>query len=298
MPVGAQTPIPLVLPSRYVTSAAHRPAMSLSTAVDFMADAGFNGMDLSLDMIPMHDDALPCVLSACRRRAAARGLSLPLCHLPFYMPSPDDASAMAAFAAQQRFALRCAADIGIPTAVIHPIVRHESTCSALTWRQENLAYLTPLRELAASLGVTLAIENMVGRSYAEAPGEQVFGSLPAHLLALAEDLDTGLCWDFGHAHLTGLSAAEGLDTLGTRLCALHIHDNDGCSDSHLLPGQGTIDWEEAMAGLAANRYFARGGCLELELKASHLPLSVRPAHAEQARAAARRLLRQLSTYRT
>jgi sugar phosphate isomerase/epimerase len=30
------------------------------------------------------------------------------------------------------------------------------------------------------------------------------------------------------------------------VCSTHVHDNDKLHDSHLWPGQGTVDWKEAM----------------------------------------------------
>jgi sugar phosphate isomerase/epimerase len=40
--------------------------------------------------------------------------------------------------------------------------------------------------------------------------------------------------------------AEGFTTLKNHICSTHIHDNDGVNDSHLWPGNGTIDWKGTM----------------------------------------------------
>ena len=222
---------------------------------------------------------------------------MPACHLPFYMPSPDDANAMRRFTGEQTAALRTAAGLGVRIAVIHPIVRHGSRQSPAggtgedAWLRENIACLTPLRELAARTGVTLAVENMAGRPDPDAPGETVYGTRAAHIAALADALDCGICWDFGHAHITGAdSPGVSLAAVGRRLALVHIHDNDGMTDSHALPGEGSIDWDAAMAGLRAVGYT---GCMDMELKSSDLPddRQLRALHAAQALAAARRLCR-------
>ena len=33
---------------------------------------------------------------------------------------------------------------------------------------------------------------------------------------------------------------------GDKLIALHLHDNDGISDQHLLPFDGTVNWKNIM----------------------------------------------------
>jgi sugar phosphate isomerase/epimerase len=58
------------------------------------------------------------------------------------------------------------------------------------------------------------------------------------------DLDlgpTGICLDFGHAHILG-GAAEAAETLSGHVITTHVHDNDGREDVHLAPFDGSIDW--------------------------------------------------------
>lgn len=289
----AETPI--LIPTRYYGYRSDGGRFSLSAMADFAADCGFAGADLSLDIYDVTDDGLPGMLYAFRERLAVRGLILPSCHLPFYMPSPDDATAMTRFSRTQAAALRAAARLGIGNAVIHPILRHGSRMVGASgdpqaaWLGENIRYLTPLRELAGQLNITLAVENMVGIPLPEARGEIVYGSRAAHILALAEALDCGICWDFGHAHITGAdSPAESLLAVGDRLAVLHIHDNDGKTDSHLIPGEGTVDWTDVSRGLS---YLSGVRCTVLELKTSDLPAdrAVREAHAARALCAARKI---------
>ena len=42
------------------------------------------------------------------------------------------------------------------------------------------------------------------------------------------------------------SVSQGFEILRSHICSTHVHDNDKNKDSHLWPGQGTIDWKEAM----------------------------------------------------
>jgi len=42
------------------------------------------------------------------------------------------------------------------------------------------------------------------------------------------------------------SVSQGFEILRNHICSTHVHDNDRNKDSHLWPGQGTIDWKEAI----------------------------------------------------
>ena len=291
----------ITAPTRYHAYTAGGPKYSLSAAADFLADAGFDGVDLSLDELePDGDEILRTVLYGFGNRAAARGLAIPMCHLPFFMPDPDSETAMARFAGEIMAGLRMAAMLKIPDAVIHPIVRHESRRCRTLWLSENMRFLVPIRDLAGKLGITLCIENMTGKPYAAHPSEAVWGSTAADILELAEGLDAMVCWDFGHANLTGLCQSVQLEVLRGRVRCLHVHDNDGARDTHRIPFDcpehtplgGAVDWEDAAEGLRLCEFFAASNrCLNLELKSSDLPpdRSARLAHAARAIHAAKKL---------
>ena len=298
---GSGERVRITVPTRYHAYTANGSKYSYAAAADFLADAGFWGVDLSLDQLePDGDDSLRSVLYSFGSRAAARGLSIPMCHLPFFMPSPDDAAAMARFSREIQSGLRMAAMLKIPDAVIHPIVRHESRRDRNFWLAENVSFLTPIRDLAGKLGITLCIENMTGKHYATHPSEAVFGSTAADILELAERLDAMVCWDFGHANITGLCQSVELEKLRGRVRCLHIHDNDGVNDSHRIPFEcpestplgGCVDWEDAAEGLRLCDFLTTSNrCINLELKSSDLPAdrSVRLSHAARAVYAAKKL---------
>ena len=291
----------ITVPSRYYAYASNGSKYSLSATADFLADAGFDGVDLSLDELePDGDDIFRSVLYSFGNRAAARGLTIPMCHLPFFMPSPDDGAAMTRFSREIQAGLRMAAMLKIPDAVIHPIVRHESRRDRNFWMNENVTFLTPIRELAGKLGITLCIENMTGKPYATHPSEAVFGSTAADILELSERLDAMVCWDFGHANITGLCQSVELEKLRGRVRCLHIHDNDGVQDNHRIPFEcpastplgGCVDWEDAAEGLRLCDFLTTSNrCINLELKSSDLPAdrSVRLSHAARAVYAAKKL---------
>ena len=293
--------VPVVVPTRYYAYASDGKKFSTAAMVEFISACGFDGMDVSFDLYtdlgnPLcYEDDIYSLLSSLGNMANKKGLSLPSCHLPFYMPSPDDTSAMKPYLRSLREGILAAAYLHIPVAVIHPIVRHSSLCNYVKWREENIAYLSPLRELAETKGVTLAIENMTGIPYPNKPKELVFGSRAKDIRLLADKLDCGICWDTGHAHLTGLCQSAELHTVGERLRMLHIHDNDAQNDAHLIPmtaTEGGVDFADFAQGLSAVGFGSMAWrCLNLEIKTSHLPsdTQVRAAYAAKTWVAAKRL---------
>lgn len=70
--------------------------------------------------------------------------------------------------------------------------------------------------------------------------------------ALNEDFGQevlGICLDCGQANVAHLDIPKEIEKIGRRLQVVHIHDNDGSFDQHLLPFEGNIDWNCVMGAL-------------------------------------------------
>jgi len=140
--------------------------------------------------------------------------------------------------------------------------------------------LEHLRIFAKERGVTLLLEN--------APGEVNTPVRLVEFLDYTHLRNVGVCFDAGHAHLAG-SAREAFGILRERVASIHLHDNRGEKDDHLLPfegGEGGIDWLGLMQDLSAAK--ASDGeipCAFLELL-DHGP---DPARLKRAMDVARRL---------
>jgi len=99
-----------------------------------------------------------------------------------------------------------------------------------------------LRAFAKPLGVSILLENIPNEL--SSPGRLV------ELIRGAHFDDVGVCFDVGHAHMMS-SVSEGFEILRSYIRSTHVHDNDKNKDSHLWPGQGTINWKEAVELLRA-----------------------------------------------
>jgi len=101
--------------------------------------------------------------------------------------------------------------------------------------------LDELKVFAAQRGVEVLLENT--------PNELSTGSRLNDFLAQTH-LNLHFCFDIGHAHMARGVESE-FELMKERIRSTHLHDNDGRDDSHLYPGQGTIDWARGMRLLAS-----------------------------------------------
>ena len=149
-------------------------------------------------------------------------------------------------------AIECTAIAGGKFCVIHP-----DNCSGF---EENVALYKRLLPFAKECGVKIATENtfrvdVKSGKFLPACTSDHEGFL--RLLELVDDPFLVACLDIGHAELDGLSttACDMIRALGReRLACLHIHDNDRCHDSHLLPFTMQIEWEPIAVALAEIGY--------------------------------------------
>jgi len=110
--------------------------------------------------------------------------------------------------------------------------------------------VTRLRRMidkAEQLEVNIAVENQCAPEKNERAME---------ILEMFDSPRFGMCYDSGHGN-TFKSIGTGKEMLrrfGHKLMALHLHDNDGSGDQHLLPFDGTVDWPSLMRQVEALGY--------------------------------------------
>ncbi len=130
--------------------------------------------------------------------------------------------------------------------------------------QKMYADLTPTAE---RFGVYLTLESFgsCGKGY----------DLFAHHQAMRNEFDAiktknkAFCLDSGHTHCAAgcgcLSVEDYIRFFGNRIQMLHLHDNNGCSDQHGIPGYGSINWPavfQALDEIGYNGFYN----FELELR--------------------------------
>lgn len=121
-------------------------------------------------------------------------------------------------------------------------------------REDGLARLKEslweIAQFAARLGIQVAIE----------PADRYETDL---LNTCRETLDLiretgidnlGVLLDNGHAQVVGESAVEAIEMLGDRLYHVHVDDNNGERDQHLVPGDGTFTFPPLIEALRSAGY--------------------------------------------
>jgi sugar phosphate isomerase/epimerase len=94
-----------------------------------------------------------------------------------------------------------------------------------------------LRAFAKPLGVRILLENI--------PNDLSTPDRLMEMIQTAHFDDVGICFDFGHANMMG-SISESFEIVRQQVRSTHVHDNNKVQDSHLWPGEGNINWKEAM----------------------------------------------------
>jgi len=123
------------------------------------------------------------------------------------------------------------------------LVLHLGTPASMTNADDNhraaaTRSLDEICQLAEPLGVRVAVEVIPNR-LSDA------SSLVSILESELEGSRTGICLDFGHAHLMG-DVADAVETVAEHIVTTHVHDNHGRDDEHLVPYRGSIDWDQAL----------------------------------------------------
>lgn len=220
-------------------------------AVELCGNAGFDAWDFS--MFDMHKMLLLPIPGKKKLNAAKylrlasqlkkigldNGIVCNQSHAPFPVRLPAVRSVL-------KLAIECTAEAGGKICIIHP----DNNKSA----EENSEMFLELLPFAKQCGVKIATENMWNwnvvknrSSFAAcATGED----FKKHIDIVNDEYFVA-CLDLGHAEMEGSGdgAPEMIRTLGHRLQALHIHDNDRIHDSHQIPFSMDIDFEAVVRAL-------------------------------------------------
>ena len=206
-------------------------------------------VDTETPLFAQNSTGFERILSDIRRDAAQAGIEIYQAHGPWRWPPQDSTPEERAerFEKMSRSILGCQI-LGCPNFIIHPIMPFgdwQDPDPRALWEM-NLEFFSRLCEVALAHNVTVCFENM--------PMLALSLSTPEQILRFVKEIDSPamrVCLDTGHCAVFGQSPADAVRLLGKEyLRAMHVHDNDGRADRHMLPGEGVIDWEAFALALA------------------------------------------------
>lgn len=217
-------------------------------AIKVCAACGFDAIDLYLKhVIRLSENELDRWIDEMQSAIAECGVSVSQCHLFF---GPTDRDHLVEHESRVARSMQIADRMGVPWGVIHGY--HYNNLFGVSKEENirmNVEMFQRLQERVQPKMVGLAFENIMNSDFASADT----------LVSLCEEASPygkiGVCWDTGHAHLSaGVNQADSIRRLGAHLKCLHIHDNHGVTDEHILPMMGTIEWRSIMAALREINY--------------------------------------------
>jgi sugar phosphate isomerase/epimerase len=142
--------------------------------------------------------------------------------------------------------IRVCADFGIPSVVLHLSRGNMPPPMGPV----GLNRFKELVDLAEKRGISIAFENLRRPDYLD----YIFENISSPRI--------GVCYDSGHNHCF-TPKRRILTEFRDKIIATHLHDYDGTKDAHMLPFDGTIDWNFVKDNLNLARLNGTL-CLEVE----------------------------------
>jgi len=211
-------------------------------------EAGFSNIDLSLYTVRENDELL---LSDNWRDTAVEiksyaddnGISFVQCHGPNVNPLRSEKDFFDSLTLTVR-SLEVCALLGIPNIVMHP--GWDKQASKEEFHERNREFFARLFPVMEKTGVCILHENTTKVNM-----PWYFPKTGAEMVEFSKYVDHPLfhsCWDTGHANCEGFQYDQ-IMTLGDDLYALHVNDNRGERDDHIIPYMGTLNLDDLMHAL-------------------------------------------------
>ncbi len=210
------------------------PNLPIEKVIPLIAEAGFDAVSLSWE--PSHIDyATQNGQKDILRLAERYGLLIESIHAPWRTELGVLDERWRRHEIDSNIAsIVAAGEMGIEYVIIHAgwgdaqgEVNRKKTDATLVSMKE-------LSECAIKHNVKLAVENLQGEP-SRLLTERILQEFPQE--------HVGFCHDTGHEHCSQ-DCFKALESMGDRLFCTHVHDDCGKGkDDHLLPYEGTIDWD-------------------------------------------------------
>lgn len=273
-----------------------------------IAEAGFTHVSLShnVEHAGYH---LPSRRLKLRQQLAELGLKLNYIHAPlerYYDLTSLDPQVRRAGLEIMKICIMASAELGGDGVVLHMMNGVMGEGDSVAQRvAAGMNSLAELAQFAQAHGVRISAENL--------PLNLDCGMVSLAVLRELNGLPVGICLDVCHASMHVPSGLPLMQELAPRVIHTHLSDTMGEHDSHLIPGEGSVDFSAVAQALGCAGF---AGVVDLECSLwmlryrksigkltpgdpaeADIPWITTPQYLAQAAAAARRIAEQISTAR-
>lgn len=220
---------------------------SLKESIEACKKAGFTHIDLTLHDFakrdqPLGKDDWKRFVEETGKALEENRITANQSHTIFYLHQ-DTEENLAFNAMMVERCIEASHMLSIPVTVMHILrVKDIGTDDKKIGMEKNVEYFKPYGDMARKYGVRIAIENGLTGFYHSA--DELM-----ELIGRLNDDAFGLCWDTGHANITGQDQERAIRLMGKKLLTVHINDNNAQKDQHLLPFFGTVEWKPVMQAI-------------------------------------------------
>jgi sugar phosphate isomerase/epimerase len=220
--------------------------------MDAIRRAGFAAVNLYSGICKHLMQSVSSETKRLKSQIRHRNLAVDWVHAPYVQPILYDSEIEKASVSvgALKHAVTIAAELEARSLVVHPMgIEFPMEVDQGACLDQLLHAFSVLVDYGQEYGVQIAVENI----------DEPFSTRILKVL-FDQIQDLTLCFDTGHAHHWHTWDAYIPDHI-ERISALHIHDNHGQSDQHLIPGDGNIDFTTFFKALKSHGY---NGYLGLE----------------------------------
>ncbi len=232
--------------------------------VDFGIDQGFARNAIPNGICESKYDAsfeeIREMLKPCKEAAAKYGITFYQAHAPFPTYVKDQpAMNEYMYMVMEKCAFICH-EVGCHYLIIHPaFCSYKDKLDPDDEWNINIERYSHLIPILKKYDVIACLENMFsgreGKIYeAICSDMHEAAAYIDELNSIAGEKRFAFCFDAGHALLLGKDIKTAMMTVGDRIEAFHLHDNDGISDQHVAPYMGKLDWARFIEGARAIKY--------------------------------------------
>lgn len=222
-----------------------------NVAIKMIKEAGFDAFDYSMFWVTektdmLGDDYRERAL-ALRKYADEIGIECNQAHAPF----PFKANSSLDMSNEEYRSLIRAIEVASILGAKNIIIHARRVPNGEDFNEYNRIFYSSFIPYCEKFNICVSVENLYKK---EVP---VFGE-PNELTEFINSINSkwiNACVDVGHLGITGFQPENVIRRLNSKILkAVHIHDNDGISDQHLLPYAGKFNWDEITSALKAIKY--------------------------------------------